>query len=418
MKCSQYNIFFEKDNQKYVFNAKIGLLSKIDDEFSWFYEAVQADPNFFSDSQCFITMCDSKVLINDKEDELQEILSNCIYEDDGSLKIVIAPTLSCNFCCPYCYEKRELSFMSTETSNNLVAVIKRLLAGRKSLVITWFGGEPLLATNIITSISAELIEFCDKSNIKYSAGIVTNGYLINEKTINIIKECKIHCVEVTLDGYCDSHDRKKHTYVGERTYSKLINNIRLLVQNNILVNVKINIEESNHHDMKNILGDLEDFTGRINIVFGFLSQCTADCGDIAYMSKERFSKLHLGWFKMLIDRKFVNCAEDFYPRQTKLFCSAAEENAFLVDPKGLLYKCFTDIGNETEAYGNVFKDELEITNQNNYTKYTKKLDVSKECSECKILSICLGGCPYKNNNSKRECILWKYILVDYLKMLV
>ncbi len=41
----------------------------------------------------------------------------------------------------------------------------------------------LLAKEMIFDFSQRAIEICERENVKYSAYIVTNGYLIDEETI-------------------------------------------------------------------------------------------------------------------------------------------------------------------------------------------------------------------------------------------
>jgi len=51
------------------------------------------------------------------------------------------------------------------------------------LNISWFGGEPLLAINIIRSLSLSFLSICKENNINYYANIVTNGYLLTKKLL-------------------------------------------------------------------------------------------------------------------------------------------------------------------------------------------------------------------------------------------
>ena len=103
---------------------------------------------------------------------------------DSIVHLTIATTLACNFNCPYCFEKHcnDNNKMSIETQNKLIEFIKNLLikSEKKQLKIVWFGGEPLLAIDIIENISKQIIPFCDENNIIYNSDIITNGYLFNQ----------------------------------------------------------------------------------------------------------------------------------------------------------------------------------------------------------------------------------------------
>lgn len=75
---------------------------------------------------------------------------------DKIANIIIAPTLECNAHCFYCFENGfKKGKMSIETADRLVDYLQEHWNGEK-LGITWFGGEPLLAADIIDRIIDKL----------------------------------------------------------------------------------------------------------------------------------------------------------------------------------------------------------------------------------------------------------------------
>ena len=76
-------------------------------------------------------------------------------------------------------------------------------------------------------------------------------------------------------------------------------------------------------------------------------------------------------------------------------------NVFCVGINGELYKCEHDIGIQKHAVGN-------IRNGLTYNKYFldfMDLPLPKKCLNCKILPVCMGGCPHRRlmNNNNTEC---------------
>src|ERR1044071_7965793 len=61
------------------------------------------------------------------------------------LQLILLPTEQCNFRCMYCYEDFSGGRMSPGVSEGVKRLIDRRLDGLRSLTVSWFGGEPLLA---------------------------------------------------------------------------------------------------------------------------------------------------------------------------------------------------------------------------------------------------------------------------------
>ena len=104
----------------------------------------------------------------------------------GINSYVIMTTSDCNARCFYCYEKGipRIS-MSEKIAIATGDYIQR--HSTKEVVLTWFGGEPLLNTSTIDIICQKLNDF----GISYFSKIVTNGLLftkeIVEKAVNAWK---------------------------------------------------------------------------------------------------------------------------------------------------------------------------------------------------------------------------------------
>lgn len=90
--------------------------------------------------------------LNKEEDYLRRIKMDYLLESFSNSKLILtlAPTSQCNFNCPYCFEENKpICKMSEQTISNIVKFIAKY-ENLKQLYLTWYGGEPLLALNILS----------------------------------------------------------------------------------------------------------------------------------------------------------------------------------------------------------------------------------------------------------------------------
>jgi uncharacterized protein len=66
----------------------------------------------------------------------------------------LLPTEDCNFRCTYCYEDFAIGRMSRATIEAVKKLIESRVPKLRALTIGWFGGEPLIAKDIVMEISA------------------------------------------------------------------------------------------------------------------------------------------------------------------------------------------------------------------------------------------------------------------------
>ena len=76
-------------------------------------------------------------------------------------------------------------------------------------------------------------------------------------------------------------------------------------------------------------------------------------------------------------------------------CCATTLNAYVVDAKGLLYKCWVDIDKPERAIGNLA--DMKIGNSALLASYLVGYSMYDDprCQKCFFLPICDGGCAYR-----------------------
>lgn len=426
MKKSKYNKIIKLENGKTIaFNSITCALAEVDDEFLNVLDNIENIDveNLNSKTKELIkNMADGSYIIDDDTDELK-LLKYRNYNGKFSSRefsLVIAPTLACNFACPYCYETAKVGMMSKEVQDSLIEMIEENAKYKRDINITWYGGEPLLAKDIIFSLAKRAIEICDRENVKYSSYIVTNGYLIDDEIVKAMKEYKITGAQITVDGPPSIHNkRRKLKKSDEETFDKIISNIKKLVDNEVgNINIRINVDKTNINHIEELLDILEQNGIKdVTVNLGHVTAYTEACNGVvdSCLNIEEYAENDAKYQKILFERGYkVAGRYPFYPSIKANYCCADQVGAFVIDAEGYMYKCWNDVGNVNRAVGNVtkIKSEVDEKMQAMNTEYILWSPFDHEdCKECSILPICMGGCPYKGLMSKKpECEKWIYSL--------
>ncbi len=107
-------------------------------------------------SDTLSSLSDLGLVVDADVDEISQLLEPFNYSKAPSptLALTIVPTTRCNFACTYCFEGcLSVKTMSDSTIDHLSNLINRRAPDLENLHITWFGGEPLLATDIVYKIA-------------------------------------------------------------------------------------------------------------------------------------------------------------------------------------------------------------------------------------------------------------------------
>jgi len=347
---------------------------------------------------------------------------NKISYDTSNLTLTICPTLGCNFTCSYCFENSQNDF--NKMDNNVLGQILKFVKKfekAKDLSITWYGGEPTLAFEVIKTLTNK-IKLLD-INFK-EASIITNGYLLNKKKISSLNDLNINSVQVTIDGKKEIHDSRRFLLSGKPTYEKIIKNIQDLMNSPYegSCDIRVNIDNSNYSEYVELRHKLlKIFQNKKVFVYAGRVETFNDntCGLNCNLSSNEWTDFTINLFRNNSEAP----SEHIYPNgNLENVCSANSINSFVIGPNGELYKCWEDVGKNEYIVGNIFEDN-HITNPELISMYDIGTNpyLDNECIDCSILPICGGGCvnrrlrdKFFNEKGMNYCSLYKDNLVMYL----
>lgn len=245
MKLSRYNIEKKEDKSCLIYNTVTSAILELDTDYEKsYYEMKEGKKCSKPDLES--ALLEGGMLVEDDKDEFAELLIRNKIERfaDSNLTLTIAPTMACNFCCPYCYEKgREYITMSETVQDQLTSQLKEKYQHIHELTVSWYGGEPLLAIETIEKLTKK-IKSVLPLGCKYNADMVTNGYKLTRRVAEKLKDMDIHYIQVTLDGSKQAHDSRRILHNHQPTFEHILDNIRECAD--ILnISIRINVDKTN-----------------------------------------------------------------------------------------------------------------------------------------------------------------------------
>ncbi|WP_337860223.1 radical SAM protein [Ferroplasma sp.] len=188
------------------------------------------------------------------------------------LELIILPTEDCNFRCVYCYEHFEIGKMK----ENVVKGIKNLILERgedlEQLIISWFGGEPLLAFSTIREIM-QFAKYCaSKYGFEVVSSMTTNGSLLTEQRQKELDILGVTTFQISFDGDSNEHNKLRVTRNNTGTYDLIYRNLQAFHRSNLKGKIILRIH-ANANNFEGIIRQLKifasDFSGdcRFKIFF-------------------------------------------------------------------------------------------------------------------------------------------------------
>ena len=430
LRYSRYNhvIRLPEEDDHVLYNFRTGALLRLDPVKKAVFDNAKDMPE---GSRAIVSLQQGGFLV--AYDELRHMRTQAFAAGGTGrfLGLTICPTLACNFSCPYCFEQARSGRMSSEVQDSIIEFARENLEkyGLDGLDVVWFGGEPLLCPDIIESLSARLQETCKDFNAGYTARIITNGWFLTEENAALLDRAKVGFIQTTLDGPSpETNDPLRRSKDGGSSFQRIMENLQKMRPFAMeppagspadyklpCIQVRCNVNRDNAH----LYGELAAHIHALSEEKGFPVSVYASKMDSSDENPQSIQscKLESDEFAHLIGADAL--AAKMPMRYNKLYCMAQYPHSYAIDELGNLYKCSELVGRDEYIIGNVRdysilrEPGMGISVVDAFFE-TVFPDYDRECMTCKAFPLCLGGCPNKRVQGKRECWSMKEKLDDFV----
>lgn len=316
-------------------------------------------------------------------------------------------TLDCNLTCIHCgsdcnsnnFTKTGDFILSKDQWLEFIDYLS-LNFNSKEITIVITGGEPLTYVHL-----DEITRHLKAKGFRW--GMVTNGYLLNEKRLKVLLENGITNATVSLDGL-----EKAHSYLRNKSgdYDKVLHAVKLINSYNIYSDVVTCVNSHNISELDKIAELLLELGVKRWRLFSILSKGRAvlDKSIILNRSqwnmllewisanKKKYAKRGLninfsceGYFKKKVDKKI---------RDFPYFCRAGINIAGILSDGSI-----TGCPNISRSFiqGNILKDDFKTVWTKKYEEYrNKEIIRNGKCSKCREWKKCEGSSMHLYDDNK------------------
>ena len=346
-----------------------------------------------------------------REREIARYLHELPFQSDEHLALMLLPHENCNFRCTYCYEDFAKNRMLPEVVEGVVALVRTRAPALRSFALGWFGGEPLLAFDIVEDVATRLREICAANGVAFSSEMTTNGYLLDANRSTRCIAAGISRYQVTLDGPAEAHNTTRMLVGGGATFDRILSNLRHLRDHadGFHVVIRVNFAPPSLPrlpDFVKFLGQEFGRDPRFSMRFRPIGRWRGGEHDhhLVICEHEEGEQQEIALMTMALEAGFglQTWAAGMKPYGSA--CYAANPQHFVIGSDGIVYKCtvaFNDPRNQVgriDADGNLYlRDDLVRL----WTRSGEETDAG--CRACSFRPACQGNlCPLERLDQREK----------------
>lgn len=322
---------------------------------------------------------------------------------DRIRNIYLVLSQKCNLSCSYCYAKggdfgQESRLMDSGTMQR---ALERLVPfGDDTVVVSFFGGEPLLNFGLMEETVAYGKKLAQERGVQLRYAITTNGTVMTDEIVRFLKD-NVAYVAVSLDGDANINDRERKFRNGQRcVHDAVVDTIGKLREAGIAFGLRGTVTETSAPELgrtARYLADLGPESVRMAPAFhagGWQrdaleqlreSSCALELEALAQIANGDDPKTGEHVFKVLLNA--VGGERRTYP-------CAAGMGVLAVAANGDVYPCDHFIGIEAFRMGNVHDAQwpAERFHAVRERLTNNSVEHRSKCGQCDVRHICGGEC--------------------------
>ncbi|WP_314585744.1 thioether cross-link-forming SCIFF peptide maturase [Paenibacillus terrigena] len=312
---------------------------------------------------------------------------------------------TCNLSCDYCFASQgkyngDRALMSYEVGQRAIDYLLEHSCHHRNLDIDFFGGEPLMAWNVVKQIVTYARSKEKEYKKKFRFTFTTNGMLLNDEVTEFLNQ-EMYNVVLSLDGRKEVHDRLRTTVTGKGSYDHIVPKFQEFIRQR---------GDQEYYVRGTYTRNNVDFTNDIFHIadLGFdkisMEPVICDPREPYALTKEDLPKIYNQYeilAKEMIERGEQGKGFTFYhymldlsegPCIQKRITGCGSGTEYLaVTPWGELFPCHQFVGDEAYSMGNIWDG---ITRPELQCQFKESNCYSKaECKDCWAKLYCSGGCP-------------------------
>lgn len=349
--------------------------------------------------------------------------------------IVLPITKNCNLACPYCFAKsnkiRDTSKdFSEEDIHNIIDLICTKIPDEERVNLIFFGGEPLVRTDIIKRIVKDIS--IRRKNIFFS--ITTNGTLITDSMARFMAEHKF-AVLISIDGMDNEYNHRKFKN-GKPSYSRAMRGLEILKKHGIVPSIRATLTYDNPYIADTFLF-FENQKIPYSLIFAYES-ANDNCDKYVKFENSKLIEIEQAFFKVesfmlekfknnepVYDSVLSHMISKLESKNRQTFSCVGGFTYYTIANGGKLYSCPHLMESDDNKYemGNIH--EFDSLKSQDFPFTPVSIDKIEECNRCWAKYLCTGGCVaqkimYGLNNTdslpKMRCRLEKITQAHYLRL--
>jgi uncharacterized protein len=316
-------------------------------------------------------------------------------------------TMRCCYCygasgqegweeAPYLYGARGRG-MSYETARKGVDFLFAASGPRKELSVIFFGGEPLLAFDLIQRIVPYIRQKETDTGKTANLSLSTNGLLLTREVVDYLVRHRIGC-QVSIDGPPEIHDRSRRMVDGRGSYGSIIEGVKRLIaarRNRSPARATVSHGAVDLPAVAEHLLNLGFGSVHLEPAMGGPADLRITPADVSTI-KTQNEQMARFLVKSVRNNRFFNYTNLVrFIRQTRVvrdrlahYCGAGR-TYFALSQEGDFYPCHRFVGMDGFRMGDL-AGGLDLTLQRRILDFT--VDNRPVCRECWARYLCGGGC--------------------------